>query len=155
MKNSNDTIWNRTSYLPSCSTAAPHTGMVQCVLPQIRSPFTRLLIPMHAKRTIPYLYTQPSSRRGTLRFETCRRHQKILNINQNSAFCWFILCNYVTTHSAKDVKFGSIHLPQQQVRSRNLRSFSIHDYCHSVGINLSLIQIFFSAMNLIVAPCIS
>ena len=40
---------------------------------------TRLLILMHVKHTILYLYQQPSSWRWTLGFETCRRHQKIKN----------------------------------------------------------------------------
>jgi len=38
---------------------------------------TRLLIPMYVKRTILYLYIQPSSWRRTLAFETCRRHKKL------------------------------------------------------------------------------
>jgi len=40
-------------------------------------PPTRLLIPMHVKRTIPYLYIQPSSWRWTAGFETCSRHQQL------------------------------------------------------------------------------
>jgi len=36
-----------------------------------------LLILIHVKRTIPYLYTHPSSWRWSLGFETCRRHQKL------------------------------------------------------------------------------
>jgi len=38
---------------------------------------TRLLILMHVKHNIPYLYIQPSSWRWTLGFETCRRHHKL------------------------------------------------------------------------------
>jgi len=34
---------------------------------------TRLMILLHVKHTIPYLYIQPSSWRWTLWFETCRR----------------------------------------------------------------------------------
>jgi len=39
----------------------------------------RLHILMHVKHAIPYLYTQPSSSRWTLGFETCRRHKTIKN----------------------------------------------------------------------------
>jgi len=38
---------------------------------------TRLLIKMNVKHIIPYLYTQQSSWRWTLGFETSRRPQKI------------------------------------------------------------------------------
>jgi len=40
---------------------------------------TRLIILMHAQRTIPELYINPYSWRWTLGFETCRRYQKIKN----------------------------------------------------------------------------
>jgi hypothetical protein len=43
----------------------------------------RLLIVMHVKYSISYLYIQPSSWRWTLSFETYRRHQKIKNWNIN------------------------------------------------------------------------
>jgi len=38
------------------------------------------------------------------RFETCRRQQRF-NINwENCAFRWFVLCYYITVHSAKNMK---------------------------------------------------
>ena len=40
-------------------------------------PPTRLLILMHVKHPVPYLYIQPSSWRWNLGFETCRRHQQL------------------------------------------------------------------------------
>jgi len=36
---------------------------------------TRLLISMHVKHAIPYLYIKPHAWRWTLGFETCRRHR--------------------------------------------------------------------------------
>jgi len=40
-------------------------------------PPTKLLIKMHVKHTLSYLYIQSSSWRWTLQFKTCRRHKKL------------------------------------------------------------------------------
>jgi len=51
---------------------------------------TRLLILMHVKQNISYLYKQPSSWRWTLGFETCRRHKKIRNQDTNLEKAHFV-----------------------------------------------------------------
>jgi len=58
-------VWYSVFYMRQYSQYRTHT------LP------TRLIILMHGKHTVLYLYIQPSSWRLTLGFETCRRHQKL------------------------------------------------------------------------------
>jgi len=68
---------------------------------------TRLLTLMHVKLTaIPE--DEP------MRFETCRRHQKLNTNLQNCEFYWFVFYSYNTKHGAQTLKinymFGNLEV---------------------------------------------
>jgi len=63
---------------------------------------TGLLLLIHVKHTLPYLYTQPSSWRWTLGFETCRRYQK-LKINLEKVHFVGLYCIIIAGFSSRAV----------------------------------------------------
>ena len=63
MKNSNDTIWDRTSDLPICSTAPNHCDCVHLVLPHSLSKLNLIAMSMTALHCIDnhFLYVEDIS----------------------------------------------------------------------------------------------